>query len=90
VADSCGASWTGFHLPLIRFTAYTALAGGLWNTIFVVLGYQPGSRWTTIGDYSDLINATAFVAIGVAIVVFVVRRVRRRVHAGRGGGPNGG
>ena len=56
----------------------------------MVLGYQLGSRWTTIADYSDLINATVFAALGVAIVVFVVRRFRRRVHAGRGSEPNGG
>jgi uncharacterized membrane protein YccC len=42
------------------------------------MGYQLGSRWTTIGEYSDLINATVFAAIGVAIVVFVVRSSRPR------------
>lgn len=68
------------RMPLIRFTAYTTLGSAIWNTIFVVLGYQLGSRWTTIGDYSDWINAAVFVALGVAIAVFVVRRVRRRLR----------
>lgn len=74
------------RMPLWRFTLYTAVGSGVWNTIFVVLGYVLGSQWSTVGDYSDLLNAVVMVAIVLAVVWFVgkrtlaARRERARSH----------
>ncbi|MFI5958514.1 DedA family protein [Cryptosporangium sp. NPDC051539] len=62
------------RMPLGRFALYTTIGSGLWNTIFVVLGYVLGSRWTTVGDYSDVLNAVVIGAIVIAVAVFVGKR----------------
>ncbi|MFB9316329.1 DedA family protein [Cryptosporangium minutisporangium] len=62
------------RMPLWRFVLYTTLGSGVWNTIFVVLGYVLGSQWSTVGEYSDLLNAVVIAAIVLAVVWFVGKR----------------
>jgi membrane protein DedA with SNARE-associated domain len=69
------------RMPLPRFVLYTTLGSGVWNSIFIGLGYQLGARWTTIGAYSDWINAVVIAAIVAAIALFVVKRAARRLRA---------
>ncbi|WP_073253848.1 DedA family protein [Cryptosporangium aurantiacum] len=75
------------RMPLWRFVLYTTIGSGVWNTIFVVLGYQLGSRWSTVGDYSDLLNAVVIGAIVLAVAWFVGKRTlaarRARAHSDR-------
>ena len=54
------------HMRLSTFVLYTALGSGLWNALFILLGYQLGARWRTVGQYSDVLN-------WVTIVVAVAR-----------------
>ena len=66
------------RMPLGRFVVLTALGSGLWNTVFVVLGYQLGARWHQIGRYSDVLNLVTIAAIVVVTTVAAGRRIRRR------------
>ncbi len=54
------------HMRLPTFVLYTLLGSGLWNALFILLGYQLGAQWRSVGRYSDLLNwATIVVAVGV-------------------------
>ena len=66
------------RMPLARFTLFTALGSGAYNTVLVGLGYVLGSRWTTIGEYSSVINYVVYAGIVLAVVVPLVRRARSR------------
>ncbi len=66
------------HMPLPRFVLYTALGSAVYNAALVLAGHLLGSRWTQIGEYSDVINYVILAAFAVAIGVFVRRRLRRR------------
>jgi membrane protein DedA with SNARE-associated domain len=63
------------RMPLWRFVLYTTIGSGVWNTIFVLLGYLLGSQWATVGEYSDLLNAVVIGAIVLAVVYFVGKRI---------------
>jgi len=63
------------RMPLWRFLIYTTIGSGVWNTIFVVLGYVLGSQWSTVGEYSDLLNAVVIGAIVLAVAIFVGKRL---------------
>ncbi|HWG94162.1 MAG TPA: DedA family protein [Mycobacteriales bacterium] len=65
------------RMPLARFTLYTTLGSGVWNAVLVVLGYQLGQRWTTVGEYSDLLSAAVLGGLGAALAWVLVRRYRR-------------
>ena len=66
------------RMPLPRFVLYTALGSTVYNVALVLAGYVLGSRWTQIGEYSDVINHVILGAFAVALGVFVRRRLRRR------------
>jgi membrane protein DedA with SNARE-associated domain len=65
------------RMPLWRFSLYTLIGSAVWNTIFVVAGYQLGARWKDVGKYSDPINTAVVVVIALVLVQFVVKRVLR-------------
>lgn len=66
------------RMPLRTFVPYTLLGSGVWNTLFVVAGYQLGARWEDIGRYSGLLNNIILASIAVLTVRFLVKRLRRR------------
>jgi membrane protein DedA with SNARE-associated domain len=65
------------RMPLWRFSLYTLIGSAVWNTIFVVAGYQLGARWKDVGKYSDPINTAVVVIIALVLLQFVVKRVLR-------------
>lgn len=65
-------------MPLMRFTLLSALGSGVWNAIFVGLGWYLGARWELIEQYmGPLSTGVVVIAVG-ALVWLVVRRVRGR------------
>lgn len=64
------------RMPLPRFLAYTTAGSGLWNTLFVLLGYALGSQWEQIGQYSGYLTNAVIALIAGWIVVVIIRRIR--------------
>jgi membrane protein DedA with SNARE-associated domain len=62
----------GFRgMPLGAFVALTALGSAAWNTLLVVGGYLLGSRWRSVGRYSDWLNWAVVALLVLAIATFV-------------------
>jgi membrane protein DedA with SNARE-associated domain len=63
------------------FVLLTIIGSGLWNTLFVVLGFVLGENWTIVEDiasrYSRGVLIAAIVVLAGLIVWRVVRAVRR-------------
>ncbi|GAA0270807.1 DedA family protein [Cryptosporangium japonicum] len=70
------------RMPVWKFTLYTTIGSGVWNTIFVVLGYVLGNQWETVGQYSDILNYVVIGAIVLSVVYFGWKRVLRVRHSG--------
>lgn len=66
------------RMPVGQFVGLTALGSGVWNTIFVGLGYTLGSRWQQIDQYSNWVNIGLYAAFAVLIGTWMVKRVRKR------------
>lgn len=64
------------RMPLPKFIAYTTAGSGLWNTLFVLLGYTLGSQWQQVGRYSSYLNNAMIALIVLAAITVVVRRIR--------------
>lgn len=66
------------RMPVWQFLTLTTLGSLIWNTIFVVAGYLLGANWQLVDQYAGILQNVVIAAVAIAIVVFVVKRVRER------------
>ena len=65
------------RMPLPRFLLYTTFGSGIWNSIFVIAGFQLGERFELVEQYADVLKYVVIVAAVIAIGIFLVSRIRR-------------
>ncbi|MEU4428259.1 DedA family protein [Actinoplanes sp. NPDC024001] len=65
------------RMRLGTFLVFTTLGSAIWNTVFVLAGYQLGARWHTVEAYAENFKNLVIVTCALAAVVFVVMRLRR-------------
>lgn len=65
------------RMPLLQFTLWTAAGSAVWNTVLVGAGYLLGAQWSRVEKYTGLLQNVLLVVLGVALVWFVVHRVRQ-------------
>ncbi|GAA3822238.1 hypothetical protein GCM10022226_48310 [Sphaerisporangium flaviroseum] len=73
------------RMPLLTFTALTALGSLIWNAIFIVAGHQLGENWSLVENYAGILSKVVIGAVVLAVVTFVTvrlaeRRKGRHVH----------
>lgn len=68
-------------MPLPRFVAFTTLGSGLWNALFVGLGYAAGSQWQQIERYGQIFDLAIFAVFGVLVAAWIAKRLRARRRA---------
>lgn len=66
------------RMPLPRFCLYTTAGSLLWNAALIGAGYELGAQWHRVEGYLGSVGNVVWVALVVALVVLVARRVRRR------------
>jgi membrane protein DedA with SNARE-associated domain len=63
------------RMPLLRFTVLTTVGSAIWNTVFVVAGYQLGERWDEVEPYADILQKLVLAALALAVVWFLFQRL---------------
>jgi membrane protein DedA with SNARE-associated domain len=71
------------QMNFAKFLALTALGSGIWNTIWISLGFTLGENWHIAEQYSSILDYIAYAALGAALIYLLFRFVRRR-RASRG------
>ncbi|OZV82519.1 DedA family protein [Micromonospora echinospora] len=66
------------RMPLVEFSLLTTLGSGVWNAIFVGLGYALGSRWKEIDKYSSWFDYGILAIFALMIASWAVKKARRR------------
>lgn len=66
------------RMPVGRFAGLTALGSGVWNSIFVGLGYALGDQWQDVERYSHWFDLALLVLFVAAVATWVVKRLRAR------------
>ncbi|SEE93357.1 membrane protein DedA, SNARE-associated domain [Jiangella alba] len=64
------------RMSLPIFLAFTALGSAIWNTVFILLGYQLGQNWDSVEQYIGILQYAVIAAVVVAVAAFVILRVR--------------
>jgi membrane protein DedA with SNARE-associated domain len=75
------------RMSISKFLAFTAAGSLIWNTAFVLAGYQLGDNWRTVEGYVGMYSKGVLTVAAVAVCGFVVIRVvrSRRAKATRQG-----
>lgn len=64
------------RMPVWQFLSLTTLGSLIWNSGFVVAGYLLGANWQVVDEYAGIFQKVVIGVVALAIVVFVVVRVR--------------
>jgi len=78
---SVPAGLAAMNLP--RFFFYTALGTALWSFVLAFLGRLLGASWPLVAEWIDTYQNAVLVIGVVAVVAFVVSRIRQRWLAQR-------
>ncbi|WP_329787559.1 DedA family protein [Lentzea sp. DG1S-22] len=61
-----------------KFLVLTTAGSLIWNTVFVSAGYLLGENWHRVESYAGIFQKLVIAAVVVAVVLFVVTRLRQR------------
>lgn len=61
-----------------RFLLFTTAGSLIWNTVWIVAGYQLGSNWKSVEKYGNLLKYAMILAVLAALGWFVVYKLRSR------------
>lgn len=64
------------RMPIPKFLLLTGLGSLIWNTAFILVGWFLGEGWHLVVPYIDIVQTIIIVVVALAIVAFVVFRVR--------------
>jgi LPXTG-motif cell wall-anchored protein len=65
-------------MPLGQFLVFTAIGSGVWNALFIGLGWWLGERWEQVQNWLAPVSYVVVGLIVVGLLVLVVRRRRER------------
>lgn len=63
-------------MPMGKFLLYTAAGSLIWNTIFVVAGYQLGANWHVVEEYAGIFKYAVLAIVALGLGYYIVRRSR--------------
>ena len=69
------------RMNLIKFSIYTILGAGMWNTFLAVCGLHLRSRWESVMHYSHYIDIAVVVLLAAGLAYFVKKHLQRRKKA---------
>ncbi len=74
------------RMPLLPFTVLTTAGSLVWNAVLIGAGYELGAQWHLVEGYVGSVSNAVYLVLGVALAVFVVRRLlqRRRSRGSHG------
>lgn len=63
------------RMPLVRFSALTALGSGAWNAIFITAGYQLGDNWERVEGWIKPLSYGTVALLGLGALWLAYRKV---------------
>ncbi|MFS8102261.1 DedA family protein [Lentzea alba] len=66
------------RMNFFKFLWLTTLGSLIWNTVFVSAGYVLGENWHRVEGCAGIFQKVVLVAVAVAVVLFVVKRLRTK------------
>ena len=72
------------RMPFVTFVVLTSAGSAIWNTTFVLAGYQLGEEWDRVEPYVGTLQTIVIAAVVLAVGYFIVSRLVRARRAPAG------
>ncbi|TBW21125.1 DedA family protein [Arcanobacterium bovis] len=72
------------NMPL--FLLFTTVGSAIWNTALIYAGYALGENWSLVEDYIGILTKIVAAIVVLAIVVWIVLKIRRNKSETHGTG----
>lgn len=69
------------RMPMRTFVTLTFFGSLIWNTALIMAGYTLGENWSAVERYVGVFQKVVIAAVVIAVVYFVVKRIRRKKAA---------
>lgn len=69
------------RMPMRIFITLTFFGSLIWNTVLIMAGYTLGENWSVVERYVGVFQKVVIAAVVIAVVYFVVKRIRRKKTA---------
>ncbi len=64
------------RMPLWKFLIYTTIGNGIWNGVFIGLGWTLGSQWDLVREYTAILEYAVLAVLAGVILWFLWRRLK--------------
>ncbi|MGD1049316.1 MAG: DedA family protein [Candidatus Krumholzibacteriaceae bacterium] len=64
------------RMNIVRFSIYTVVGAGLWNSFLTWLGYHLRDNWETVRQYTQVIDIVLVAALLAAAVFFAYKQIQ--------------
>jgi membrane protein DedA with SNARE-associated domain len=68
-------------MGMVKFVTLTTIGSGVWNAVFVALGWILGERWDSVERWLGPVSYVVIGLLVIGLVVLVVRKLRSREPA---------
>ena len=65
-------------MDVMKFSLYTIIGAGIWNTILAVGGFYLKENWDTVMKYTGIIDILVIIALIALLAIFVYSHLKRR------------
>jgi membrane protein DedA with SNARE-associated domain len=66
------------RMPIPSFLVLTLAGSLIWNSVFVLAGYQLGENWHRVERYAEIFQYLVIAAVAGVVLLFIARRLRTR------------
>jgi membrane protein DedA with SNARE-associated domain len=67
------------RMPIWQFLAFTTAGSLIWNSLFVIAGYQLGENWQVVEPYAEVLQYVVIAGVAAVVLYGLQRRIRSRV-----------
>lgn len=65
------------RMNIVKFSVYTIIGAGLWNSFLMYFGYKLGNNWEEIRKYSEILDIAVVLVIILAVGLWTYKRLKR-------------
>lgn len=72
-------------MNIVKFSVYTVMGAGLWNSFLAYVGYVLKENWTVVRSYSEIVDVIVVAGLLIAGIIFIRQHLKHARSRRKGG-----